>query len=111
MSWEVKKGVSCPVELALEPISGRWKVMIIYHLFEGEQRFNQLNRLLVGITPRTLTSQLKELMEDGLVSRKVYDQIPPKVGYNLTELGRSLAPVLKALHDWGVEHGQNVPSK
>lgn len=104
MTWENNKGVSCPVESALRLISGRWKVMILYYLFEGDQRFNQLNRLLTGITPRSLTTQLREMEADGLITRTVHAQIPPRVDYALTDLGRSLEPVLRAMHDWGEAH-------
>lgn len=96
-----KKIVSCPVETTIAAIGGRWKVLVTHHLFEGTQRFGELSRRLGGITPRTLTRQLRELEESGVISRFVHAQISPKVDYSLTPLGKTLAPVLAAMHDWG----------
>jgi DNA-binding HxlR family transcriptional regulator len=104
------KQVGCPTELTLDAISGRWKVMVIYWLLQGERRFNQLQRDLLGITHRTLSKQLKEMEVSGLVERRDYGEMPPKVGYRLTPLGRSLEPVLLAMHDWAVAHGPNIGS-
>ena len=100
-----EKNVSCPVELALGAISGRWKVLIIRQLLEGTKRFNQLQRELDGITHRTLSKQLKEMEATGLVVRTDYREIPPKVDYRLSELGRSLENVLMAMHEWGETFG------
>ena len=105
------KRVGCPTELTLDAISGRWKVMVIYWLLQGERRFNQLQRDLSGITHRTLSKQLKEMEVSGLVERRNYGEIPPKVGYRLTSLGRSLEPVLLAMHEWAVAHGPNIGSR
>ena len=102
------KHVGCPTEVTLEVISGRWKVMVIYWLLRGERRFNQLQRDLAGITHRTLAKQLKEMEADGLVERRDYGEIPPRVEYRLTELGRSLEPVLLAMHAWAERHGSEV---
>ena len=99
------KTVGCPTETTLEVISGRWKVMVIYWLLQGERRFNQLQRDLAGITHRTLAKQLKEMETDGLVERRDYGEIPPRVDYRLTVLGRSLEPVLMAMQDWAQKHG------
>ncbi len=104
MAWESKKEVGCPVEVTLKYISGRWKLMILYYLFEREHRFNELNRLLRGVSARTLTNQLREMEEHGLVHRHDYKEVPPRVEYSLTELGRSLKPVLLAMDRWGVAH-------
>lgn len=104
------KQVGCPTELTLDVISGRWKVMVIYWLLQGERRFNQLQRDLTGITHRTLSKQLKEMEISGLVERRDYGEIPPKVDYRLTPLGRSLEPVLLAMHEWAVAHGPNIGS-
>jgi len=105
------KQVGCPTEFTLDAISGRWKVMVIYWLLQGERRFNQLQRDLTGITHRTLSKQLKEMEVSGLVERRDYGEIPPKVGYRLTPLGRSLEPVLLAMHEWAVAHGPNIESR
>src|SRR6478752_5824285 len=99
------KAVGCPTETTLEVISGRWKVMVIYWLIQGERRFNQLQRDLGGITHRTLAKQLKEMEADGLVERRDHGEIPPRVDYRLTPLGRSLEPVLMAMQDWAQEQG------
>ena len=96
-----KKKIFCPVETILSLIAGKWKVMIIYYLLMGTTRFNQLQRSLGNITHRTLSKQLKEMEEDGLVIRTDYAEIPPRVEYSLSPLGQSLAPVLKAMHKWG----------
>lgn len=96
-----KKSVSCPVETTISAIGGRWKVLVIHHLLEGKQRFGELTRLLGGVSARTLTRQLRELEESGIIDREVYQQIPPKVEYSLTPLGRELESVLYAMHAWG----------
>jgi DNA-binding HxlR family transcriptional regulator len=99
-----QKQVFCPVEVTLEAISGRWKVMVIHQLLEGPKRFNQLQRELKGVTHRTLSKQLREMEERGLVIRKDYGEIPPRVEYSLSPLGKSLSPVLTAMHEWGEKH-------
>jgi DNA-binding HxlR family transcriptional regulator len=95
---------SCPVEDALKLIGGRWKVLILRELFLGTRRFGQLHRSLHGITQKMLTQQLRELEGDGLVDRRVYTQVPPKVEYSLTTLGKTLEPVLLSLHQWSVNY-------
>lgn len=96
-----RKTVGCPVEVTLHVIEGRWKVMILHFLLEGTQRFNALQRLLGGISARTLAKQLRDMERDGLVRRTVYPEIPPRVEYTLTPLGESLKPILMAMHKWG----------
>jgi len=98
-----KKSVGCPVETTIEAIGGRWKVLVIHHLLEGTKRFGELTRLLHGVSARTLTRQLRELAESGVIERYVHQTIPPRVDYSLTPLGRKLTPTLKAMHDWGEE--------
>lgn len=105
-----KKSVSCPVETTISAIGGRWKVLVIHHLLDGKQRFGELTRLLGGISARTLTRQLRELEECGVIDRHVHQQIPPKVEYSLTPLGRELEPVLYAMHAWG-EKLENASKK
>lgn len=95
---------ACPVEAALEVIGGKWKGIILYHLLDGEVRFSELKRQVGSVTQRMLTKQLRELENDGLISRKVYPVVPPKVEYSLTEKGQTLDPILIALRDWGQEH-------
>lgn len=96
-----RKTVSCPVETTIAAIGGRWKVLVIHHLLDGAKRFGELTRSLAGVSARTLTRQLRELEESGIIDRHVYQQIPPKVEYSLTPLGRELTPVLYAMEAWG----------
>lgn len=91
----------CPVELAVSVIGGLWKPLILFALLSGRRRFGELNRLIPGATQRMLTLQLRELEADGAISRIAYAEVPPRVEYELTELGRSLEPILRALHRWG----------
>ena len=102
------KQVGCPTEVTLDVISGRWKVMVIFWLLQEKRRFNQLQRDLAGITHRTLAKQLKEMEADGLVEREDFGEIPPHVEYRLTPLGRSLEPVLAAMHEWALQHGGEI---
>ncbi|MCZ6861752.1 MAG: helix-turn-helix domain-containing protein [Alphaproteobacteria bacterium] len=95
---------NCPVEAALDVVGGKWKAVILFRLLEGTKRFNQLRRLLPNVTQRMMTNQLRELERDGLVRRKVYAQVPPKVEYSLTDLGKTLTPALHELRKWGEEH-------
>src|ERR1044072_5374676 len=93
--------LGCPVEQTLDLIGGKWKGVIIYHLLDSTKRFNELRRKLPTATQRMLTRQLRELEECGLVRRDVFAQVPPRVDYSLTEEGRTLAPIILAMHDWG----------
>lgn len=97
-------GEACPVEASLELFSGKGKGMILYHLLSGTLRFNELKRRIGAITQRMLTKQLRELEAYGLVHREVYAEVPPKVEYSLTETGKSLAPIILALRDWGEQY-------
>ncbi|MBZ4664682.1 MAG: transcriptional regulator [Caloramator sp.] len=97
-----QKTYNCPVEYTLSIIGGKWKTVILWHLSNNEVlRYGELKRLVNGITHKTLSNQLKELEADGLINRKEYYQIPPKVEYSLTEKGKGLMPILKALCEWG----------
>ena len=91
----------CSVEAAIALIDGKWKSVIMFHLLEEVLRFNEIRRKIPGVTQRMLTNQLRELEEDGLIERKVYPQVPPKVEYRLSPLGESMKPVMLALKDWG----------
>lgn len=95
---------NCPVEIALDMIAGKWKTVILFNLASGRLRFNELMRLLPMITQRTLTTQLRELEQDGLVLRDVYPEVPTKVEYSLTPLGLSLGPILLSLKQWAESH-------
>jgi DNA-binding HxlR family transcriptional regulator len=104
---------SWPIEATLDVIGGKWKPLVIYQLKDGTLRFNQIvDKVQPRITQRMLTKELRELERDGLVIRKVYAQVPPKVEYWLTETGLSLIPILDELCDWGSEHmGDNIEFK
>src|SRR5262247_593978 len=97
-----RKNQKCPAERTLDIIGGRWKVLILWQLFQTERRFSELLRAVSGITQKMLTQQLRELEKDGIVHRQVYPQIPPKVEYSLTPLGESLRPVVDAMCKWGL---------
>lgn len=94
-----------PIDATLDVIGGKWKPLIIYALNDETLRFSQLlDRLQPRVTQRMLTKQLRQLEADGLITRKVYTQVPPKVEYSLTELGKSLMPILDKLCEWGSEY-------
>ncbi|MBE9101925.1 winged helix-turn-helix transcriptional regulator [Vacuolonema iberomarrocanum] len=99
--------LTCAVETTLDIIGGRWKVLILHELLRGVRRFNELHRALNGVTQKMLTQQLRELEEAGIVHREVYPQVPPKVEYSLTPLGRTLEPILDAMHEWGNHYHQS----
>lgn len=92
---------NCPVETTLELIGGKYKALILWHLSEKNLRFSELRRVISNATPKMLTQQLRELEAQALIHREVFPIIPPKVEYSLTELGKSLMPVLMAMRDWG----------
>ncbi|MFV2030365.1 winged helix-turn-helix transcriptional regulator [Neisseria sp. S1] len=98
--------VCSPVNTTLEVIGGKWKPAIVYHLMQGTQRFNELRRLVPEASQRMLTLQLRELEESGIILRKVYPVVPPKVEYSLTEFGRTLVPVVQAMYEWGQTYAE-----
>ncbi len=91
----------CPVETTLKIIGDKWKVLILRDLFTGTKRFSELKKSLSTVTQKMLTQQLREREKDGIISRKVYPVVPPKVEYSLTDLGKTLKPVIQSLSDWG----------
>ncbi len=91
----------CPVSATLELIGGKYKALILWHLANGKLRFSELQKLVQKATPKMLTQQLRELEAQKLIHREVFAIIPPKVEYSLTELGKSLLPILVAMRDWG----------
>lgn len=93
--------LSCPVEATINLIGGKYKSLILWKLLGGTLRFSQLRKEVPCATPKMLTQQLRELEADGLVSREIFPVIPPKVEYSLTHFGKSIAPVLEAMHSWG----------
>ena len=95
---------NCPVESTIELIGGKYKALILWHLSEKTLRFSELKKYLSGATAKMLTQQLRELEAHDLIHREVFPIIPPKVEYSLTELGRSLLPILVAMRDWGTSY-------
>jgi DNA-binding HxlR family transcriptional regulator len=91
----------CPVEVAIAVIGGAWKMTAVKHLYERTHRFGELRRAVGPVTPRVLTRQLRELEADGVVERKVYPEVPPRVEYSLTPLGRTLGSLVEQLDEWG----------
>jgi DNA-binding HxlR family transcriptional regulator len=96
-----QKTYRCSVEATVEVAGGKWKPLILHYLMGGTRRFGELRSLIGGVTQRSLTLQLRELEADGIVRREVFAEVPPRVEYSLTELGRSLDPVLRAMKEWG----------
>lgn len=92
---------SCPVSATIHLIGGKYKALLLWHLTNQTLRFNELRRLIPEATPKMLTQQLRELESDGLIIRKVYPVVPPKVEYSLTKRGKSLFPILQAMYHWG----------
>ncbi|RRA48177.1 helix-turn-helix domain-containing protein [Acidipila sp. EB88] len=98
-------GTGCSVEACLEVIGGKWKGVILYHLMTaGTLRFSEIQRLKPELSPRILTAQLRELEADGVIARKVYPVVPPKVEYSLTNAGESLRPLIFAMQQWGDQY-------
>lgn len=96
------KEYPCCTSVTMGIIGGKWKTVILYWLIDGPLRYNELRKKMIGVTERTLSLQLKQLEEDGVIDRKVYTTKPPlKVEYSLTELGATLVPILQAIADWG----------
>lgn len=96
----------CAVEVTLSVMGGSWKPIVLFHLLHGTKRFSELARAIPNVTQRMLTLQLRELEEAGIVARTVYAEVPPRVDYALTDMGRSLEPVLTAMRDWGLGYSQ-----
>lgn len=94
----------CPVETTLSLIGDKWKVLILRDLMHGTKRFGELKKSIGSISPKVLTAQLRVMEGDGLVLRKVYPEVPPRVEYTLTKTGYSLKPILEAMENWGAEY-------
>jgi DNA-binding HxlR family transcriptional regulator len=104
----VPKRYSCPVELTVDVVGGRWRTVLLSHLKEGVHRYGELRRRTPGISEKMLTQRLRELEADGLVVRRELGTAPPHVEYDLTDEGRTLTPVLQALYDWGVARAERT---
>ncbi len=98
---ETKALPDCPVETTLMLIGDKWKVLILRDLMPGTKRFGELKKSIGSVSQKVLTAQLRNMEESGLVNRKVYAEVPPKVEYSLTELGKSLKPILDSMKNWG----------
>lgn len=99
---------ACPVETTLTLIGNKWKVLILRDLLPGTKRFGELKKSLGSVSQKVLTAQLRDMEADGLVTRTVYPEVPPRVEYTLTELGMSLKPVLDAMSNWGESYKANL---
>ena len=105
MEKEILKELpACPVETTLTLISDKWKVLILRDLMSGTKRFGELKKSIGSVSQKVLTAQLRDMEENGLVNRKVYAEVPPRVEYSLTELGQSLKPILDAMWSWGEDY-------
>ena len=99
---------ACPVEVTLTLIGDKWKVLILRDLMPGTKRFGELKKSIGSVSQKVLTAQLRDMEDKGLLTRKVYAEVPPRVEYTLTELGYSLEPVLDALRTWGERYKKSI---
>jgi DNA-binding HxlR family transcriptional regulator len=100
---------TCPVKVTADVISGKWKPLILYFLKPGAKRYSELRREISAPSHKVLTQQLRQLERDGIVSRKVFPQVPPKVVYSLSDYGKTLIPILNLMARWGTKHGARTP--
>ncbi len=100
---------NCPVDATIQLIGGKYKAVILWHLTEGKKRFGELKRLIPKATEKMLTQQLRDLESDGLIIRKVHAVVPPKVEYSLSDLGKSIVPVLDSMCSWGTDFLNSLP--
>jgi len=100
-AWNV---ANCPVTATMSVIGGKWKILILYVICNGINRFGKMGMVLKDISKQMLTTQLRELENDGIIERKIYPEIPPRVEYSLTEKGKSLLPIIELMKLWGDEH-------
>lgn len=101
----------CPVETTLLLIGNKWKVLILRDLLDGTKRFGELKRSIGSVSQKVLTQQLRAMESDGLVHREVYAEVPPRVEYSLTELGKSLKPILDAMLNWGMGYKEKMATE
>lgn len=111
MNEKIKELPACPVETTLNLIGDKWKVLILRDLLSGTKRFGELKKSIGNVSQKVLTSQLRDMEENGLINRKVYAEVPPKVEYSLTELGQSLRPILDAMWNWGEGYKKQLIDK
>ena len=108
MNEKTKVLPACPVETTLTLIGDKWKVLILRDLMPGTKRFGELKKSIGMVSQKVLTAQLRDMEENGLVHREVYAEVPPRVEYSLTELGKSLKPILDSMWSWGEEYKNSV---
>ncbi len=94
---------NCPVERTVNVIGGKWTLLILRDLFDGTKRFGELRASLTGISPKTLTEKLRILEQDGIIERKIYPEVPPRVEYSLTKRGQTLETIIEAMREWGTQ--------
>ncbi len=94
---------NCPVERTVNVIGGKWTLLILRDLFDGTKRFGELRVSLTGISPKTLTEKLRILEQDGIIERKIYPEVPPRVEYSLTKRGQTLETIIEAMREWGTQ--------
>lgn len=92
---------ACPVEVTLLLLSNKWTILILRDLFTGTKRFGELKKSLNGVNQKVLTANLRSLEKKGIIEREVFPEVPPRVEYRLTDLGKTLDPIIKSMHDWG----------
>lgn len=107
---EIKKEdlPACPVETTLSLIGNKWKVLILRDLMPGTKRFGELKKSIGSVSQKVLTAQLRDMEANGLISRKVYAEVPPRVEYSLTNLGKSLKPILDVMKNWGEDYKKSL---
>ena len=104
--------IQCPAERAVYFLGGKWKIRILFLLYQNKKnRFGEIKKVLQRVTQQMLSKQLKELEIDGLINRKVYQVVPPKVEYSLTDFGSSVIPVLRSLHEWNKKNGKTISNR
>jgi DNA-binding HxlR family transcriptional regulator len=94
---------NCPVARTVNVIGGKWTLLILRDLFDGTKRFGELRASLIGISPKTLTEKLRALEQDGIIERKIYPEVPPRVEYSLTKRGQTLETIIEAMREWGTQ--------
>ena len=94
----------CPVAITVQMVGSKWKLLILRNLLARPWRFNELRKNLEGISQKVLTDSLRSMEEDGIITRTVYPEVPPRVEYSLSELGESMRPIIKAMEQWGIDY-------
>ena len=108
MNEKIKELPACPVETTLTLIGDKWKVLILRDLMQETKRFGELKKSIGSVSQKVLTAQLRDLEENGLVHREVYAEVPPRVEYSLTDLGKSLKPILDSMRSWGEDYKKQL---